>query len=76
MFSLRLLNHEHQSAATPYRSSYAIFVNESATETKRLIDEILIAARGVAPPRPSLRGFDEADMLAGWPNSPLPTSKQ
>jgi hypothetical protein len=60
--TLLLLNHEHQSAATPYRSSYAIFVNESATETKRLIDEIPTVLRG----RPiALRAFDEADMLVG-----------
>ena len=31
--SLLLLNYEHQSASTPYRSSYAIFVRESASRT-------------------------------------------
>jgi hypothetical protein len=58
--TLLLLNHEHQSAATPYRSNYAIFVNESAAETRHLVDEIPPVLRG----RPiALRAFDEAGML-------------
>jgi hypothetical protein len=60
--TLLLLNHEHQSAATPYRSNYAIFVNESATETRRLVDEVPPVLHG----RPiALRAFDEAGMLVG-----------
>jgi len=60
--TLLLLNHESHSAATPYRSSYAIFVNEAATETSHMVDQI--------PPvfhdRPiALRAFDEAGMLVG-----------
>ena len=60
--TLLLLNHEHQSAATPYRSNYAIFVNESATETRRLVDEVppVLHDRPVA-----LRAFDAAGMLVG-----------
>jgi hypothetical protein len=58
--TLLLLNHESHGAATPYRSSYAIFVNESATQTRRLTDEIPPVLHG----RPiALRAFDEAGML-------------
>ncbi len=58
--TLLLLNHEHQGAATPYRSNYAIFVNESALETARLVDETPSVLRG----RPiAIRAFDEAGML-------------
>src|SRR5687767_13246165 len=38
--TLLLLNYEHLPADTPYRSRHAIFVNESATETRRAVDEI------------------------------------
>jgi hypothetical protein len=60
--TLLLLNHESHSAATPYRSSYAIFVNEAATETSHMIDEIppVLHDRPIA-----LRAFDEAGMLVG-----------
>jgi hypothetical protein len=60
--TLLLLSHESHSAATPYRSSYAIFVNETATETSRMIDEIppVLHDRPIA-----LRAFDEAGMLVG-----------
>jgi hypothetical protein len=58
--SLLLLNHEHHSAPTPYRSNYAIFVNESAAATRHLVDETPPVLRG----RPiALRAFDEAGML-------------
>ncbi|MGH7024496.1 MAG: DUF1203 domain-containing protein [Caulobacteraceae bacterium] len=36
--TLLLLNFEHQSARTPYRSRHAIFVNEAAKETARIVD--------------------------------------
>jgi hypothetical protein len=58
--SLLLLNYAHQDAATPYRSNYAIFVNEAALETRRLVDETPPVLHG----RPiALRAFDQADML-------------
>ena len=54
--TLLLLNYEDHAAATPYRNAYAIFVNETATETQRLVDEIPEVLRG----RPiALRVFDE-----------------
>ena len=57
-----LLNHEHHHANTPYRSSYAIYVNESAVETRQTIDTI----PGVLKKRPlALRRFDADGMLIG-----------
>jgi hypothetical protein len=59
---LLLLNYQHQDAATPYRSNYAIYVREAATEARRLEDELPPVLRG----RPiALRAFDEAGMLVG-----------
>ena len=58
--TLLLLNYEHQDAATPYRSNYAIYVNESAAETQHLVDETPPVLHG----RPiALRAFDQAGML-------------
>jgi len=58
--TLLLLNYEHQDAATPYRSNYAIYVNESAAETQHLVDETPPVLHG----RPiALRAFDPAGML-------------
>jgi hypothetical protein len=56
-----LVNFEHQSADTPYRSSHAIFVGEQATETARAVDEVpsCLAVR----PAISMRAFDEAGMM-------------
>ncbi|HEY8617394.1 DUF1203 domain-containing protein [Phenylobacterium sp.] len=56
-----LLNYEHQAAATPYRSSHAIFVNESAREAARYVASVppALAVR----PMISLRAFDEAGMM-------------
>jgi hypothetical protein len=57
-----LLNYQHQDAATPYRSNYAIYVREAALETRRLVDELPPVLRG----RPiALRAFDAAGMLVG-----------
>ncbi len=55
-----LLNYEHQGAATPYRSSHAIFVRESATGTARVAGAIpeCLAARLL-----SVRAFDAAGMM-------------
>lgn len=55
-----LLNHEHQPADTPYRSAYAIYVSQSATETCSGRDTIPSALRG----RPiALRAFSADGLL-------------
>jgi Protein of unknown function (DUF1203) len=61
--SLLLVNYQHQDAATPYRSNYAIYVSEAARETCQLQPgELPPVLRG----RPiALRAFDEAGMLIG-----------
>lgn len=56
-----LLNYEHQSADTPYRSRHAIFVSEQARETRRAVDEIPGALR--VRKAISLRAFDAAGMM-------------
>lgn len=57
-----LLNHEHQPADTPYRSSYAIYVSQAAVETWSARDTIPSAMRG----RPiALRAFSDAGLLVG-----------
>ena len=61
--SLLLLNYVHQPAETPYRSSHAIFVAESATRRYEAIDEIpeVMRLRQI-----SLRAFnDSGDMIDG-----------
>ena len=59
---LLLLNFQHQDAATPYRSNYAIYVRETATEARRLEGDLPPVLRG----RPiALRAFDAAGMLVG-----------
>jgi hypothetical protein len=55
-----LLNYEHLSVATPYRSRYAIFVRENATEARLGPDEIPESLRLRLL---SVRGFDESGML-------------
>ncbi len=54
-----LLNHAHQPADTPYRSSHAIFVREGADRACDLVDEVpsVLRRRMI-----SLRAFD----LSGW----------
>ncbi|HEX8389131.1 MAG TPA: DUF1203 domain-containing protein [Sphingomonas sp.] len=55
--TLLLLNHEHQPAPTPYRSTHAISVLEGATRPAVFVDEVPTALRR----RPiSLRAFDSA----------------
>ena len=57
-----LVNYEHQTAPTPYRSNYAIYVSEAARQTRRLAGELPPVLRG----RPiALRAFDAAGMLIG-----------
>lgn len=59
--TLLLLNYEHQSADTPYRSRHAIFVGEAATQTAVLVDELpqCLAVR----PAIALRAFDADGMM-------------
>lgn len=55
-----LLNYEHQDAATPYKSSYAIFVIEGAEQALLAPGELPSVFRG----RPiALRGFSAGGML-------------
>ena len=60
--SLLLINYQHQGAATPYRSNYAIYIREAAQATQRLEGELPPVLRG----RPiAVRAFDEVGMLLG-----------
>lgn len=60
--SLILLNHVSHDVATPYRSAYAIYVREGATEPAVYVDETPPVFEG----RPlGLRGFDTEGMLRG-----------
>jgi Protein of unknown function (DUF1203) len=58
--SLLLLNYTHQPAATPYRSSHAIFVREGASKSYDRVGEVpeVLRSRLI-----SLRAFDAADMM-------------
>lgn len=59
--SLILLHHVSHDVATPYRSSYAIFLREHAVQADPLIDRVPPVFEG----RPiALRGFNEGGMLA------------
>ena len=57
-----LLNHESHKAETPYRSSYAIYVRETAQTASSFVDELppVFANRPIA-----LRIFDKDGMLIG-----------
>lgn len=59
--SLLLVNYVSQNAATPYRTTHAIYVREGAREAPVYIDELppVFAGRTL-----SLRGFDEEGMMA------------
>jgi hypothetical protein len=58
--TLILLNYTSHDVATPYRSSYAIYVRENAAEPEPFID----ATPPVFDGRPlGLRAFDESGML-------------
>lgn len=58
--TLLLLNYEHQPAAGPYRSSYAIFVREYAEQAHPEVDEVPQVLRRRLL---SLRAFDRHGML-------------
>jgi hypothetical protein len=55
-----LLNHQSQSADTPYRASHAIFIREGATATYERVNEIPEVMRVRLL---SLRAFDSAGMM-------------
>ncbi|MEZ5930385.1 MAG: DUF1203 domain-containing protein [Alphaproteobacteria bacterium] len=55
-----LLNYEHQAAATPYRSSHAIFVRERAVQAKPQPDEVPLQLRRRLL---SVRAFDVDGMM-------------
>jgi hypothetical protein len=59
--TLLLVNHEYQSADTPYRGRHAIFVNEAATAPRIFVDAIppVLSVRKAI----SLRAFDAGDMM-------------
>ena len=58
--SLILLHHTSHDVATPYRSSYAIYVRENATQAAHYADAVPPVFEG----RPlGLRGFDASGML-------------
>jgi hypothetical protein len=60
--SLLLINYEHQAAATPYRSSYAIYVSEAARAAARFEAALPPVFHG----RPiALRAFNADGMLIG-----------
>ena len=60
--SLLLVNYQHQDAATPYRSHYAIFVREAAREARPRAGELppVLFGRPIA-----VRAFDATGMLVG-----------
>jgi hypothetical protein len=58
--TLILLNHEHQAADTPFRSSHAIYVREAAQAPVSTTDVLPPALRRRLLSR---RGFDAAGML-------------
>ena len=57
---LILLNYEHLPVATPYRSSHAIYVRESASEARLEVNEVpqLLRTRLL-----SVRAFDSEGMM-------------
>lgn len=55
-----LLNYCYQPAATPYRGTHAIFVNEAAATPYDALDQVPPALR---PRLLSLRAFDADDMM-------------
>ncbi len=67
--TLLMMNYEHQSAASPYRSSHAIYVREFATQASPGKNEIPELLRNRLL---SVRSFDtsgmmlEADVVDGW----------
>ena len=63
-----LLNYEHQPADTPYRARHAIFVRETATATRTVVDHV--PASLALRPFISLRAFDGRGMMLDAEVSP------
>jgi hypothetical protein len=57
-----LLNYEHQSVASPYRSQHAIFVRENAVDARLEVNEV---PESLGIRLLSLRAFDHAGMMVG-----------
>ncbi len=68
-----LLNYEHQSAATPYRSTHAIFVRADAAEADLEPNQIPEAFRASML---SLRAFDKQGMMVTCGLAPGATLEQ
>jgi len=58
--TVQLLNFEHQTALTPYRSSHAIFVRENARQRYDEVDQVPPALRSRTL---SVRAFDATGMM-------------
>ena len=58
--TLLLCNYEHLNVATPYRSSYAIYVRENAEEARIAVNDVPEVLRRRLL---SLRAFDKGGML-------------
>ncbi len=58
--SVILVNYEHLSVATPYRSAHALFVRETAAQAEPWIDEVPESLRVRLL---SLRAFDDDGMM-------------
>ena len=58
--SVLLLNYEHQPAATPYRSSHAIYVRENA---RSRFDEVGVIPEALRTRTLSVRAFDADGMM-------------
>jgi Protein of unknown function (DUF1203) len=60
--SVLLLNYEHHAVATPYRSSHAIYVRETARQATLAVGEIppVLSSRLL-----SVRAFDGAGFMVG-----------
>lgn len=58
--TLLLVNHEHQPAATPYRSAHAIFVREGASAAYDRVDAVPEVMRSRML---SLRAFDHGHLM-------------
>jgi hypothetical protein len=58
--SVLLLNYEHQSVATPYRSRHAIIIRENAEQAEPFVNQVpdLLRIRIL-----SVRGFDKVGMM-------------
>ena len=57
-----LVHYQHQAAATPFRSSHAVYVRPGVEQARPAVDEVPVMLRS----RPlSIRAFDEEGMMVG-----------